>query len=426
MLRKTECSLAWLPMMNANLFGRWRLPGDSMPYARKDDLDRIKYFETKSRSQWDYQGIDERVTKLSQFADMSQRDAFDGPRPDNEQCFHYTLSSYNPKYKKLWEYFDEYTEGPLNPDGSRGKKYDPKVAAAIAVREQWDADEFYYPGEKWKRNRPSFRSVPAELLNKQSWYHWIDLAYNMNELATTYRERKFNPQWPPPGYKMPAYNVAGNRQFIFGADEPSLISEIERWFWFRNWFENNMRQGPWEYLGYFCFCFFFWCVTRSQGSQTRFRAMLHNMYYPGRSLVRAFGEPKDWATERWWWQEPLETWPNQGEIWYLGEIRWKYINLKKKEDQEDKLRQELLGPGTGANMRSGIRGDEFYANKHHGNHGHWYWMRPDYLGYGMGFGGSNVGRKEIGKGQTWDYREAVPFQYEEDKTLADRKAGLIP
>ena len=64
----------------------------------------------------------------------------------------------------------------------------PPSTAAIAVREQWDADEFYYPGEKWKRNRPSFRSVPAELLNKQSWYHWIDLIFGCKQVRDVGRE----------------------------------------------------------------------------------------------------------------------------------------------------------------------------------------------------------------------------------------------
>ncbi len=419
MLRRSTTSLQIsMQLKNMNLFGRSRLPGDGTATNSKQEMDRIRYFETKSRSQWDYQGIDERITMASQFNDRQQRPTFDGPRPDNECCFNATLSSWNPKFKKLHEYFDEYTKPGT----------DRKVAAAMAVKEQWDSAEtynssgFYYPGETWKRNRPSFRSVPAELLNSQTWYHWIDLAYNLNELATTYRDRKFNPQWPPPGYQLPAFNVAGNRQFIFGADEPSLISEIERWFWFRNWFENNMRQGPWEYLGYFCFCFVFWCITRSQGSNTRFRAMLHNVYYPGRSLVRAFGEPKDWATEKWWWQEDLVTWPNQGEIWYLGEIRWKYINLVKKNNAEGALREELLGVGTGSpSMRNGFNGEEFWANKHRGNHGHWYWWRTDYMGYGMGFGGTNVGRKAIGEGRNFDYAAKVPFQYEEDSAVEARR-----
>jgi hypothetical protein len=390
--------------MNVNMMGIWRLPGNSMPIGDSHKLKNIKYFNTKSRSQWDYQGIDEKITNQSQFKDLSQREDFNGPRKDHQVTYHYSLDSNGHGYTRLHEYFDEYTQPGI----------DKKAAIARSVKEHWDADEFYYPGETWRRNRPSFRSVPQELLNKQTWYHWIDLAYNLNELAVTYRNRMWNPQWPPPGHKMPKFNTT--REFVFGVDDPALVAEIERWYWFRNWFENNMKQGPWEWLGYFMFGVWFWATVRSQHCNTKYKAMLANMYYPGRQAFRSFGEPKDWATERWWWQEPLETWPNQGEVWFCGEMRWKYINMKKKEDAETKLRDELVGLGT---AQTGLTGEQFYNNRDSGNRGHWYWWGR-YGGFGLQSGGTNLPRKEIGSNsglfhfQKKDYEGKDRFQYEED------------
>jgi len=193
----------------------------------------------------------------------------------------------------------------------------------------WDAKEFYYPGEAWQRNRPSFRSVPAELLNRQTWYHWTEMISKAHEIMPTLRPRQWNPIWPPPGYKVP--KLVTKREFQFGSEEPGLLAEVERWYWHRAWFENNVRQGPWEVLCYIWFSIWFWCVVRSAEANPKYKGMLSNMYYPGRQFFRSAGEPKDWEKENWWWQEPLEKWPNQGEIWYLSEIRWKYINLVKKQ-----------------------------------------------------------------------------------------------
>merc|ERR1719313_2788584 len=73
-------------------------------------------------------------------------------------------------------------------------------------------------------------------------------------------------------------------------------------------------------------------------------------------------------------------------------MRWKYINMKKKEDAETKLRDELVGIGTG---QSGITGEQFYGNRDSGNRGHWYWWGR-YGAFGMQSGGTNLPRKEIG------------------------------
>lgn len=307
---------------------RWVLPGEGEPVHTKQQVEGWK-FHTKSRQEWDYNGIDERINAQSQFRDTSQRPTFEtGPRPDNTTAF--TASYYNPPHvKKLHEYFDDYTRPGT----------DAKAEAARAVSEHWDAKEFYYPGEAWQRNRPSFRSVPAELLNRQTWYHWTEMISKAHEIFPTFRPRMWNPIWPPPGYKVAKLQT--KREFQYGNDDPGLIQEAERWFWHKSWLENNVRQGPWEFVGYFLFGWWFISVATWDQFDLKRKAMFSNQYYPGRQIVRSVGEPKDWEKENWWWQEPLEMWPNQGEIWFMGAVRWKYFNHVKKQEEAEKMKAAL-------------------------------------------------------------------------------------
>lgn len=308
-------------------FNRYALPGD--PRVTKAEVDSWK-FETKSRSQWDYQGINERVTAASEFGNMRARPDFEGPRADNSTLHAASLRSDQPHFKKLHEHFDEYCQPGTNK----------KVAAALAIKEFWDADNFYYPGETYRRNRPSFRSVPAELLNKQSWYHWSDCYLKWHEISATSRSRQFtSPMWPPPGYKKPIFQT--KREFVFGVEEPGLMSEVERWSWARAWHEANNRMGPWEIIAWGITLLVMYHMMREMGCNQKWKSMHANQYYPGRQFIRSWGEPKDWDKENWWWQEPLETFPNQGEVWYFTNQRFKYINHLKKVAEEERLAREL-------------------------------------------------------------------------------------
>lgn len=312
----------YMPFVGPN---RFVMPGQ--PIITKAQAENMK-FQAKSREQWDYQGIDEKLTAQSTLNNQSRREEFDGPRPDNSTCFAGSLKN-APHFKRLHEYFDEYNK----PGGN-------KSADAIrAVREHWDSENFYYPGESWQRNRPSFRSVPAELLNKQTWYHWTEIITKFEDISATTRHRAWNPIWPPPGYKVP--KLWTKREFQFGVEEPGLLSEIERWYWHKQWFESNQRQGPWEALLWMLTLSFMYDVATRNEDNVKMKSMYANMYYPGRQCIRSKGEPRDWEKDNWWWQEPLETWPNQGEIWYWSEIRYKYINHIKKRDAEEALKAEM-------------------------------------------------------------------------------------
>lgn len=306
---------------------RWKFPGGGEPIVSKHQIESMQ-FHPKSREQWDYKGINERIDAQSEFRNLDNRPDFGGPRPDNWTCFEGSLHN-APHWKKLHEYFDEYTKPGT----------DPKINAIKAVQEHWDAANFYYPGETWQRNRPSFRSVPAEILNKQTWYHWIDMATKLNEMFATSRPRAWNPVWPPPGYKKPPFWT--KREFTFGVEEPGLLSEVERWYWFRNWMESNQRHGPYELFVWVFWFAIFYSVMRHDQSVLMMKSVLANSYYPGRHFIRSYGEPKDWEKEKFWWQEPLETFPNQGEVWYYNEIRYKYINHVKKQENEEKLKAAL-------------------------------------------------------------------------------------
>lgn len=297
-------------------------------HVTKEQIENTKW-NTASRQQWNYHAIDERVTAQSEFNNMRNRPDFDGPRPDNSTLYQETLASHQPHFKKLHEHFDEYTKPGANP----------KFEALMAVKEHWDSENFYYPGEQWQRNRPSFRSVPAELLNKQTWYHWIDTVTKFHEIAPTTRLRQWNPIWPPPGYKVPALRT--KREFVFGVEEPGLMTEIERFGWHKMWLENNARHGPWEVVLWFITMYTMWHIAKCMHSNTRFRTVMAGLWYPGKQLVRPFGEPRDPTTGDFWWQQPLDQFPNQGEVWYYNAIRWKYIHHLKKQAEEELLAAEL-------------------------------------------------------------------------------------
>ncbi len=306
--------------------GRTKYPGKGTP-ADTEELKARQYYP-KSRQQWDYERINEYVTHQSEFTKMENRPDFDGPReagyPDVDS-YAYTNP---PQFKKLHEYFDDYTQPGM----------DPKVAAARAVQEQWDSESFYYPGEAYQRNRPGFRSVPKEMLNKQTWYFFSDFIFKQNEMQAISRPRQFNPMWPPPGYKVP--KLACRRDFVFGVEEPGLVHEIERYYWYKMWWENNLRHGPmefWLWIGLLCACYF--TARYHQAYYWKQRVMFGNMWYPGRSLIRAFGEPRN-AEEGWWWQRPLEdkSWfPEQGLVWYYSEVRFGYAAYLKQEEERKKL-----------------------------------------------------------------------------------------
>lgn len=312
-----------LPFYGMN---RWALNGYGQPIVNKEDMENMK-FDTKSRAQWDYQGINERITAQSAFTDSSQRkEFFTGPRPDHRTTFAGSFKT-PPEFSRLYEYFDEYTKPGSNK----------KLQAAFAVREHWDADNWYYPGESWKRNRPSFRGVPPELLNTQTWYHWTDMIANADKIWPTLRPRNWNPNWPPPGYRVP--KLWTKREFSFGVEEPGLMTEVERWGWYKNWMEMNQRIGPYEVWLWVLAIWIMYKIARGMGSPMRMRLMFANLWYPGRQLIRQFGEPRDWRTDNWWWQEPLETWPNQGEVWFFSEQRFKYMNHCKRKEEALKLKE---------------------------------------------------------------------------------------
>lgn len=304
-------------------FHGWKLPyGASSTKVRKEELDKEPYFTQKPHDKWDYNRIDEQINASSEFRKKEGREGFyQGQREDNSTTNHGSL--HTPSHYRLYDYFDEYTKPGT----------DKKLAAAYAVKEQWDAEKFYYPGEAWQKNRPGFRSVPKELLNRQTWYHWSDTITKWDEIQPTIRTRSWNPDWPPPGYHVPKMHC--KKEFYFGVEESGLVSEIERYNWFRSWSDSNMRCG-WKEIPLFILLFSgLWIVARNAQSVNTWRAMMSNMYYPGRQMIRPFGVPKNWENGTLWWQKPLEDFPNQGEVWYLNETRFGYINHLKERDARE-------------------------------------------------------------------------------------------
>ena len=309
-------------------FNHWQLPcGASDTNVSKADLDRRTYNKTKSRTQWNYTRIDETVNMNSQFRDSSKRPDFDGPREDNSQ-FHKGGVHGTPKHYRLSDWFDEYSKPGSNK----------KIMALEALKEQWDADEFYYPGETWKKNSPAFRSVPKELVNKQTWAN-KEVLSKSPEIFATLRNRPFHPQWPPPGMKIPRMNA--KKEFEFGIEDPALVAEVERYAWYRSWVDANCRMGPREIFIFLSTIAVMWFWMRYSRSNTLMYTKMANLWYPGRSLVRAFGEPIDPNVDCFWWQEPTHTFPNKGVVYWLGNIHTCYIDHLKERDEKELLEAQL-------------------------------------------------------------------------------------
>jgi hypothetical protein len=319
---------SWAYFQFANFHG-WSLPyGAKQSNVTKEDLQSFRYFNTRSRKQWDYNRIDENITSNSEFKDRTGRETFDyGMREDNSNVN--SGSMHTPSHYSLHDHFDAYTKPGI----------DKKFAAAVAVKEQWDAEEFYYPGEAWQRNRPGFRSVPKELLNRDTWYHWTDMWTKLDEVQSTNRTRSWNPQWPPQGYKVP--RLSCKKEFIHGAEEPGLVAEVERYYWYRMWAEGNIRTGPRDiFLFGFVFLIFYYYARQAMDVNSM-RSMYSNLHYPGRNAIRPFGTPKDWETGCFWWQKPLEEFPNQGEIYHMNGMRFGYMRYLEKRDEREKIEAQL-------------------------------------------------------------------------------------
>lgn len=309
-------------------FHGWTLPyGAKSTRVTKEELENQKFFTQRPQEKWDYHRVDENINSQSEFRSTEGREAFtQGMREDNSTMDHGSL--HTPSHYRLYEYFDEYTKPGVNQ----------KVAACYAVKEQWDAEEFYYPGEAWQRNRPGFRSVPKELLNRQTWYHWSDTITKWDEIQPTIRTRSWNPDWPPPGYTVPKLQC--KKEFYFGTEDEGLVSEVERYNWFRSWSDNNMRVG-WREIPLFVLLFAtLYYLARNAMSITAMRAVASNLYYPGRNFIRPFGVPKDWENDFFWWQTPLEEFPVQDQVWYFNQSRYGYINYVKQRDAREQAMVE--------------------------------------------------------------------------------------
>lgn len=315
-------------MSFANFHG-WAIPyGGRRTNITKEELNNFRYFNTRSRKQWDYTRIDDSITSNSEFRKYSHRPDFDtGTRTDNSQVnYGYTST---PSHYRLQDYFDEYTKPGV----------DRKWAAAIAVKEQWDANEHYYPGESWQQNRPAFRSVPKELLNRDTWYTGLDMAKNFDKVQSTTRVRSWCPQWPPPGLKVPKMQC--KREFEFGAEDPSVVGEIERYYWFKSWQDSNMRFGVREFISLIVFFYIVYFYARIANDVMVQRSMFSNLFYPGRNFLRSFGTPKDWEKEPFWWQRPLDEFPNQGVIYVLNGWWNKYPLYIQQRDERERLESQL-------------------------------------------------------------------------------------
>lgn len=293
----------------------WKLPyGANSTKVTKEELNATKY-NTKSREQWNYNRVDDTVNAFSEFRKVDHRPDFSGLRE------HTLLNdTHTPQEYRLMDHFDEYTK-----PGS-----DRKYQAACAVKEQWDADESYYPGEQWQRNRPGFRSVPKEILNRQSWYHWRTMFKNFDEIQATIRTRSWNPNWPPPGMKLPTFNT--KKEFAYGADDPALMAEADRFAWFLSNVEYNFRVGFYEYILTFFAALLVWVETRYRFRQVQMRSQTNGMWYPGRVLVSPYGSITN-LDEVYWWQRPLTEFKNQGEVWFHNQVRYGYANHLKKRDE---------------------------------------------------------------------------------------------
>lgn len=319
-MRRTQSQLNWVPYM---FFGvhDWKIP--KQIYDSSDKYTnhwRTKQFNTKSREQWDYNRVDESINNFSEFRKLHNRPEFlSGPRDSNWTAHNASMKN-PPNTKKLHEYFDEYTKHGTNQ----------KVMAAVAVREQWDADNSYYPGESWEHNRPAFRGAPKEICNKQTTYKAKDMLVNAPEGTSASRPRAWNPMWPPPGYKLPAYGT--KREFTFGCEDPGLIAEVERWYWHKMWADANIRAGGFELFGFAVIMFIFWWGAKNHMSNWMMQTVTENQWYPGAHFVTAFGESTEVEGGKFWWQTDMKDWPEQHSIYVMRNMRFGYIDyLKRKE-----------------------------------------------------------------------------------------------
>jgi len=307
--------------------GKFIFPAAHMRPINSDYIKSKTFHDVKGRDQWDYNKIDETLTRQSEFNNMEGRDMFYGTRDydikygqpamqDETWCNH-------PKrVKPLHQYFDEYTQPGT----------DDKYEAARAMQEHWDSENFYYPGENWKRNRPAFRAVPKEVLNKETWYNFVSCCQNVEKICTQHRPRNWVPRWPPPGFRMPKYPA--RKDLHIGLEHPELVHEYERWYWYRMWDHQNVRYG-WAELVFFWWCFWLGWVTMktATGQQLMMHLVWSNQWYPGKFMVRSYGEANN-AEDGFWWQYPLDDtqwFKDPGFIWYFNEIRFGFINYENRQ-----------------------------------------------------------------------------------------------
>jgi hypothetical protein len=285
-----------------------------IPRAKKADYDRIRFFETKGRDKWAYDKIDEQINSNSEFRDKTNRETFfEGARQDNSTLN--TGSMHTPKHYRLHDYFDEYTKPGVNK----------KVAACLAVHEVWKNDDSF-PGETWAKDRPGFRGVPKELLNRSTYYSFFSERFeNAHKVAVELRPRPWCPHWPPPGYKMTRMQC--KKEFTFGVEDPTLVAEVERFNWYKAWQEQNGRLGWREIFLFFTNLASFVWLTRNHNELTVMRAHVGGMMYPGRHFIRSNGTPKNWETGCFWFQRDLSDFPTYCRramapyrSWYCGEI----------------------------------------------------------------------------------------------------------
>lgn len=291
--------------------------------ATKGDYDQIRYFETKSRDKWNYDRIDEEVNQKSEFRDKTNRDSFfEGPRQDNSYMNEGKHGT--PKGYRLHDYFEEYTKPGVNR----------KVAAALAVREVWkNNDKTNYGAEHWTMERPGFRSVPKEMLNRTTFYGhcgtWFD---NSHRVWANHRSRVWVPHWPPPGYKM--QRMSCKKEYMFGVEEPSLVAEMERYGWYRSWSENNARYGWRELLAFWTNMVGLVWSCRNHNEISVMNAVHNGMMYPGRHFIRTNGTPKNWETGCFWFQRDLKDFPVYCRRWSAAFQVWKNGHIDRLAKQE--------------------------------------------------------------------------------------------
>lgn len=305
---------------------QWNLPDRSRTDTdvSAEDLRNLKFFNTKSRQQWDYNRVDDTVNGFSEFRKTSHRPDFSGMR--EETVLH---DLHTPKKYSLHDHFDEYTK----PGADR------KYQAACAVKEVWDAAESYYPGEQFKRNRPGFRSVPKEILNKQTWYHWSDFLGKWDEINATVRTRSWNPNWPPQGLEVPVLET--RRRYKWGGDHPGLMNEQDRFSWYNASHDQNVRIGFVELCISIAVLIVLWYENKYRYLRLIFISQQNGMWYPNRVLMATGGSIQRSLEEDYWWQRPISEFSNQGEFWYQNEVLFGYINHLKRRDAREEIEAAL-------------------------------------------------------------------------------------